>query len=279
VSHDWKNLARELCPPLVLSGARRLRQRLTPGTGYVGDHPSWDAARAASTGYDADLILERTKAATLEVKEGRAAYERDTMLFERPQYAWPVLSSLFWIAARTGELSVLDFGGALGSTYFNHRRFLQTLPGLRWSVVEQPHVARCGTEHFAEPSLNFFSTIEECFAAEKPNVALFSGVVQYLPKPFEVIEAVAVHGVPTLIVDMTPFQEQGRDVLTVQNVPPQIYPASYPCWLFDEAKFRDFCARRWPLVTDFDSSVPHEFTTNLGLRARYRGLLFSSLVG
>jgi hypothetical protein len=35
-----------------------------------GDYNSWESAVAASTGYDSELILEKTKSALLKVKNG-----------------------------------------------------------------------------------------------------------------------------------------------------------------------------------------------------------------
>jgi putative methyltransferase (TIGR04325 family) len=72
----------------------------------------------ASTGYDSEIILEKTRDALLKVKNGEAAYERDSVLFDEIQYAWPLLTSLMWVAAQAkGILNVLDFGGSLGTTY------------------------------------------------------------------------------------------------------------------------------------------------------------------
>jgi mono/diheme cytochrome c family protein len=43
-----------------------------------------------------------------KVLAGEAAFERDSVCFEEPEYRWPLLASLMWIAARSnGELSVV----------------------------------------------------------------------------------------------------------------------------------------------------------------------------
>ena len=46
----------------------------------------------------------------------------------------------------------------------------------------------------------------------------------------------------------------GRDRLTVQKVPPEIYSASYPCWFFDKKKFHAFFRDKYSVAATFDSS-------------------------
>ena len=40
-----------------------------------------------SSGYDSQLILDKVLTSTLKVKNGEAAYERDSVLFDEIQYA------------------------------------------------------------------------------------------------------------------------------------------------------------------------------------------------
>ena len=41
-----------------------------------------------------------------------------------------------------------------------------------------------------------------------------------------------------IIIDRTGFLEGSLDRLTIQNVPPHIYEASYPAWFFSRSKFK-----------------------------------------
>jgi hypothetical protein len=43
------------------------------------------------------------------------------------------------------------------------------------------------------------------------------------------------------------------DRITIQHVPPEVYPASYPAWFFNEDKFLSFFAKDYALVEQFDS--------------------------
>ncbi len=223
----------------------RLRGHDTRAVTFRGPVECWDAAESASVGYDATMILERVLAATLRVKRGEAAFERDSVTFEVPEYQWPLLSMLFWSAARHGgELSVLDFGGALGSTYFQNRRFLQSLPRLSWTVVEQSHFVRAGTAHIAEGPLTFADSASEVVARINPNLLLLSGVLGFVRDPLALLRDLLAHGVETVIVDRTFFlREPGPSRIMIEDVPAWIYPASYPCWFLEEAAVRDVFAQ------------------------------------
>ncbi len=208
----------------------------------------------------------------MKVKHGEAAYERDSVLFGEVEYSWPVLTALLWIAARNGgRLSVLDFGGALGSSYYQNHRFLERLPEVHWSIVEQPSFVACGKRDFADERLRFYDNIEACLAERKPQVLLLSSVLQYLERPYELL-----HGVrdrfPSVIVDLTPVHGGPRDRLTVQTVPPTIYTARYPCWIFSEAAITDALAHDFATVAAFDSHIGQDIRVGR-MRARYRGFI------
>src|SRR5688572_21124448 len=78
---------------------------------WSGDFKSWENASQKSEGYSSMEILAKVKKAVLKVKNGEAVYERDSVLFDKIEYSWPLLSSLMWVAAKNNNsLKVLDFG-------------------------------------------------------------------------------------------------------------------------------------------------------------------------
>lgn len=236
--------------------------------GWHGNYPSWEAASRRSTGYDSDAILEKVTRATLAVRSGDAAYDRDAVAFDRPEYAWPVLAGLLWIAHRSGgRLDVVDIGGALGSLYFQHRRFLAPLRHVRWNVVEQPRFAEQGDRLFASPQLGFYSSLEACLATQPAETVLLSGVLQYIERPWDLLDRVAAAGFRYVLVDRTPLIE-GPDRITVQRVHPSIYPASYPCWFFHRRKFEDWFAGRYELVGRFDA------LDRANIASRFEGFIY-----
>ena len=236
----------------------------TPPVSFAGDYAAWDEAVRRSTGYASPVILERTCASLLRVRRGEPVFERDSVLFDTPQYSFPLVAALLRAAViERGRLSVADVGGSLGSSYFQCRDFLQAVPAVEWCVIEQREYVRRGREHFEDGTLSFSETIGECLARRQPNTLLMSGVLQYLPDPYAALEQLLEVRVRHAIVDRTAFLAADRDRLTVQTVPEWIYPASYPAWFLSETKFAAmFAAAGYRLVADFSGadtvSLPDE---------------------
>lgn len=225
-----RTIAKDWLPPAVV---RALRHRRNGGIRFQGNYATWEAAAAQCTGYDAEPILAKVLEAALKVKRGEAAYERDSVLFDEIEYAWPVTAALMWAAAQNaGRLDVLDFGGALGSSYFQNRAFLVNLPHVRWSVIEQAHYVQAGREHIQDDTLRFYSSIDGCLADNKPNVVLLSGVLQYLPVVDGVFKQINDSDATTIIIDRTPFNNEQCNKICIQTVPKSIYKASYPMTIF-----------------------------------------------
>lgn len=248
---ELKAVAREWIPPAVL---RWLRKRRKTGIRFEGDFSSWEDAAAWCTGYDSEEILAKVLESTLKVKRGEAAYERDSVAFDEPEYVWPVLAGLMWAAASaSGRLNVLDFGGALGSSYFQYEKLLRRVPEVRWNIVEQEHYVRAGQRHVETKQLRFYRSIEECLLECRPNLILMSGVLQYLRDPAQTIGAIAAVGAAYLLIDRTPFIDLEADRLLIQRVPRSIYPADYPMWVFSSRKFMEALACDWSVVASHPS--------------------------
>src|ERR1035437_7414303 len=96
-----KWLALDWLPPALV---RRLRQQRGGSNCFEGEFASWDESAARCTGYDAEGILDKVLDATLKVKRGEAAFERDSVLFHGIEYAWPVLAGPLRSEEHTSEL-------------------------------------------------------------------------------------------------------------------------------------------------------------------------------
>src|SRR5262249_24130315 len=117
--------------------------------GWSGDFSSWEEAAKEAGSYDAQSIFEKVEAAAIKVQNHEVAYERDSVLFNQIEYSWPLLAAITWVAAKNnGKLLVADFGGSLGSTYFQNKLFLDELPDLAWCIIEQAHFVQSGKEKF-----------------------------------------------------------------------------------------------------------------------------------
>jgi putative methyltransferase (TIGR04325 family) len=271
-ANRYVNLIRplvDLMPPTLAQSVFALR---SSSIHFEGPFESWEAASAQSTGYDDDDILLRVLEATLKVKRGEAAFERDSVLFDDIDYRWQVTASLMWAAARSnGRLDVLDFGGSLGSTYFQHARLLSALADVRWNIVEQPHFARAGRAELQDERLRFYDSIGECLKEASPNVVLISGVLQSLADPETVIAELRAVGAPVVIVDKTFVNTSGRHRIYVQHVPARIYQASYPCRSLSESALIENFTPTYRLESAFDSA---DAPPVVQIDSQFKGFLF-----
>jgi putative methyltransferase (TIGR04325 family) len=263
-----RTIAKSLLPPALLGPVRRLTGS---SLRFVGPLADWPAAGAASSGYAAPVILERTLAATRAVVAGRAAFERDSVAFAAPEHRFPVVAALMHAAARArGRLQVIDFGGSLGSTYWQYREMLAGLDHLRWVVVEQQAIVEAGRREFASGPLEFAATIADAAARTQAPLALASSVLQYVEDPVAVLDQLGASGATGLLIDRTPLSEEADDWVCVQHVPRQIYQASYPCRVFSRARLLDRLAQDWRLVFELPCDEGR-YKSSGGLRFEFRG--------
>lgn len=222
--------------------------------GWHGNYKSWQQALTTTTGYNADSVLQRVKNAALQVKNGQARYERDGIAQDHIEIFYPLLSTLLWVASQNdNRLSVVDYGGSLGTSYRQNYPFLKHLKSLQWSLIEQQMFVDEGRKTFEDEHLHFFYSLNEVLQLHAPQLLLFSSSLQYMEKPYELLTQVKQSKIPYLLIDRTAFIDGPNDRLTVQKVPPAFYDASYPCWFFSEQKMNTFLQDTFEPVYGFES--------------------------
>lgn len=222
-----RRLVRACVPPVLLRPFVRRFFRVR----WTGSYATWSEARAATKGYEDPVVFARILAAARLARDGACAYERDGVAFAEPAVNAPLLAGLRHAAAG-GRLSVLDFGGSLGSLYWQHRAVLAPAlsGGISWRVVEQPHFVEAGQREFSNTELRFFHTIEEGCAQEQPDVLLLAGVLPYLEDPHALLRDLARRRFRHVLIDRTGVTAGQVDRLTVQRAPRNLHSATYPCW-------------------------------------------------
>ena len=240
-----KSLLKEITPPLILKSISNLFY------GWSGNYKTWEEAKSKCTGYDSQNIIDKVKESVLKVKNGEAVFERDSVIFDKVYYSFPLLSSLSLVALNSDKkLNVLDFGGSLGSSYFQNRNWFAGLKEFRWNIVEQEHFVTEGKKTFSDNKLSFYYTIEDCLKEQDVNVLMLSSVIQYIEKPYEFIDGIIEQKPEYIVIDRTPMLMSGDDRLTIQTVPKNIYEAQYPCWLLNENKVIDHFLKGYDLLAD-----------------------------
>ncbi len=257
-----RDLLKDFLPPILL------RQLSGLSYGWRGNYTSWELAKKNCSGYNSFTIIEKVKEAAIKVRNGKALFERDSVIFEKAEYNFQLIATLMWITSRNnGELNVLDFGGSLGSSYFQNRNFLTHLRNFKWNIIEQERFVEAGLKEFSDETLNFHYTIDECLKTNTPDVIILSSVLPYLENPYEILDSIISRKFRFIFFDKMPFVN-GPDRITVQKVNPSIYRASYPCWFFNEFKFIAKMERDYTMVFSFNNQ------DRANIRSVFKGFLF-----
>jgi putative methyltransferase (TIGR04325 family) len=227
-----------------------LYRRYYRRSGWFGDYQDWKSADVDCSGYDGDAIFERVKGAVLKVKNGEAAFERDGIAFLDSEPDSVVVGALEQIFEGVGNrcLHVLDFGGSLGSTYYQNKPYLAGKIG-RWTVVEQGHFVNFGKARLEDDVLKFEYNINDIVGNFKPDVIVLNSVLQYLEDPENWIKEFAKSGVKYLLFTHSYFIDSNRNRITKQIVSPKIYVATYPCWIFSSDVVRELLGKYYKILS------------------------------
>ena len=248
---------------------------------YYGNYRSWDEACVAAEqelpgGYSCDAILQRVSSAIQMVRRGEAAYERDGVVFPRLEFRKSLVAAMLYIADHMqGQLRILDFGGALGSTYWQNHEVMELFSiNFQSHIVEQDLFVEYGKKYV--PECSFYNEINKV-DVNFIDAAMISASINYTDKPYTYLERLLALQLPYFIVDRTMFNIADFDRLVVETVPENIYRAVYPCWLLHEEKFMDLLRRYgyrvvFDIVNDIDGLPLVE--ENSAFRVPFKGWLF-----
>ncbi len=236
-----------------------LREYRIYKSSWKGDYLNWEKALEKTSSYNSEEIFEQVRVATLNVKNGIYPYERDSVNFDKIEYSYPLLIALL-SAVENEELIVFDFGGALGSSYFQNREFLfqsGKVKTLKWCVIEQERFVNIGNKEIKDDCLFFFESINKAIEnVGKPQIILLSSVLPYVSKPYSVIAEVISTKAKFICVDRTYFFDKNSDRIAVQKVPKDIYEADYPSWILNYKKIIQSFDKNYNILLEFDGYIP-----------------------
>ena len=170
-----------------------------------------------------------------------------------------------------GKLNVVDFGGSLGSTYFQNKTIFDKIPEVSCNVIEQPLFVREGKSTFQDERLKFFYTLEDYLqTGAQADVLLVSCTLPYLQKPYEMLSLLLEGNFRFVVVDNTPFNIEDKDRLVIQTVPSSIYSATMPAWLLSYKKLKHIIEEKYNLIAEYDNE---SYIYVDGTKIQYRGLL------
>ncbi len=223
--------------------------------GWKGDYNTYQDAKDKCTGYDKGHILKKIIDTTGKVKRGEAIYERDGIIYDNININFQLLSTLLIIAGRNNnKLTLIDFGGSLGTSYYQNIKYLSHLTELNWCIVEQENFVYAGKDFFENEHISFYGSIEDCIAVHpNPNLLLLSSSLQYMSDPYDVINIIQSFKIPYLLFDFIAFNDGNRDRITIQYVPPVFYgiEVSYPCTFFSKEKLESQISNNYKKEFEF----------------------------
>ena len=246
----WSVAIKRFIPPIVTEVLISLG---FGGNRFKYGFPTWDAAKAECSGYDDESIMTSIIESSRRVRDGNGLFERDGVVFDQPHNNWPLLASILGAPRTNQHLSVLDWGGALGSTYRQNKPVLAASDvNVQWLVVEQKHIKEIGVAEFQNSDLTFIDSIEGQ-PEGKFDLALFASSICYAENPSHVIQEVVNLAPKRIVFDRTPETRSTQDLVGVQKVGRSIYKASYPVWAFATGTLEKMVGPKYRLSFDWIS--------------------------
>ena len=243
------------------------------GYWWSGDYSSWDEASLECFGYDELNIVTQVKDTLLMVKDDQNRYERDgCVIYGEPEYAFELLK---WIKESSvdGVINLIDFGGSLGTTYHQLKKYLSEYT-IIWNVVEQDGFVSVGREFIEDDVIKFYNTIDECLTHTTPNCFISSSALPYIENYSDILNEVYSHSFDWVLLDRISVVSGHNNVLSIQVVPPEVYKAIYPCWFFSESTLIDnVVSSGYEYLVGFDALGGRNFAPKIPTSA-YRGFIF-----
>ena len=190
-----------------------------------GNYKSWEEALKFSKGYNDNIIFEKTAESLEKVLSKQAIFERDSFLFYKENYDETLLLIFKKIKRKIKKINLCDFGGSLGSLYFQHRSLFKS-DLIEWNIVEQKHFVKYANNNIKIKNLHFYDNFN-LLLKKKINVALLSSSLHYLKHPYQILDKMIKKKIPNIIIHRSPFTKN-NETIKIQYVPKHIYDASYP---------------------------------------------------
>ncbi|MBI1867923.1 MAG: methyltransferase, TIGR04325 family [Methylocystis sp.] len=192
---SFRTVVKRLAPPVLLDLARGRLATRHPYT-WEGVYRHLRDVPVENAGYgDADHMQDvatQSKALLGELNAGR-----------RPRLWHELLAVVAATAsAHSQELTVVDFGGGLGTGYIHLHSVLQQATTIDYHVIDLPEMCEKGREVFAGTmGISFHSVLADVRA--RPDIVYANSVLQYIEDYAGQIRALAALRAPLLLLART----------------------------------------------------------------------------
>ena len=195
---------------------------------------SWETAVRKSVGYESVNVLTPLMQGTNESRVNLADSKWATTRYQ--QIATAMFFCLSENRLRVGKpLRILDFGGGGGDYFYQFQKFVPHID-FDWTVVETPALAEAMKQKHGGESqkIRWVGSLE--MTEDKYDFVLCSSVLQYLEKPFEVLEDL-VKKSECVIINRIPIIDLSDHFVALQRILTKKRRGSYPAHFFSEKRF------------------------------------------
>ena len=246
-----KSIIRLFIPPIILKIIKKI---LSIKEFDRRDFSSWKEALKKTTSYDTEDVFDKTLQSARKVRDGKAVYERDSVIFDNIQYDWQLLSSILFISNVQKRLNIVDFGGALGTSYRQNSKYLDAISvSKKWAIIEQRKYVQIGKNEFENNEISFHESLSEI--TFDVDMFLMAGSICYIENPYKVLEEIIALKPKFILIVRTPFSSLMEDKISIQYVPKSIYDASFPIWILSEKKFKSYLSDFYEVLEEWKDDL------------------------
>jgi putative methyltransferase (TIGR04325 family) len=222
----WRQWARRLLPPILVDLVRPAAPAPSKIT-WSGVYPTRADVPAQRDSYEMELVDDM-------VGHTRAAYAGLPGAVPLWHETFVVVAGL--LASRRRSITVIDYGGGVGSAFV---QLIASLPRdieVRYTVVETPQVCDAGRRLFRDEPRIAFAT--ELPAGATADLVYANGVLQYLDDYPSALRALAAIGAPQILFSRL-YAWKGPRFATAQvNLPGR----TFANWFFDVSEINEILA-------------------------------------
>ena len=211
-----------------------------------------EAYNNCQSDYSNEELIDIIYKANKKVATGRSLYERDGVNYDEIHYSHQLnmhlLKSAYTSLDKGKGFKILDFGGALGTTYrqFPVKKVLE-----KWTVIEQPKLVNIGAKEFSCKRLNFCTSDMFFKSYEREyDAVIFSAVIDYIEDYRTLMRRIISESKAKIIlIDRSLFSELDVDFYAIKKTNKNITGnKKYPVCILSEKSFKVFMAEmdlRW----------------------------------
>jgi putative methyltransferase (TIGR04325 family) len=250
-----QKVVKKITPPIILDIVKGIFFTKKSKYGFHGNYASWKDASMNTTGWETEIILDKINQSTNQLEKKDDSFERDGEIISSTNQNFALMYSLIdSINIEKKELSIIDFGGSLGSHYKRYRHYINDGIKISWAIVEQKKYVDYAKKVNKNLELNFHYSISEALKLNNYNTFFSSGTIQYIEKPYELLDDLIHNKFSTIIFDRIFFIADITERICTQTADPNVfYEASFPVWLFNEVKFKRYLSIKYTLISEFMS--------------------------